>query len=140
MGEILDRNRALLARIEDPDGPGPRIEALFRRGKEEQLLAGREADGSPFAPLAPSTLEHHSGSTTPLVPHGSASRVISGYRVDVVPEPGRLRVEASWPGLDWIKYHRSGTRHMPRRDPGGFRPEDVAAALRLFREWIMRDG
>ncbi len=140
MGALLDRNRALLARIESPRGPAAEIEALFRRGKAEQLLAGREADGSPFAPLAPSTLRHHEGSTTPLVPHGPASRVISGYRVDVVPEPGRLRVEASWPGISWIRFHQTGTRHMPRRDPGGFRPEDVAAALRLFRDWLMRDG
>lgn len=137
---ILERNRAILARIERPEGPADRIEALFRRGKEEQLLAGREADGSPFAPLAPSTLKHREGPATPLVPHGPASRVIAGYRVDAVAEAGRLRVEASWPGIPWIRYHRSGTRHMPRRDPGGFRAEDVAAALRLFRDWIMRDG
>jgi hypothetical protein len=44
---------------------------------------------------------------------------------------------ASWP-MAWVKYAVTGTRTMPRRDPGGFREQDKRAAMTVFREWVMR--
>jgi hypothetical protein len=134
---LLERNGGILERIDRPGGLAGELEELFRRGKREQLLAGRDADGDPFAPLAASTLEHRDGSGGPLVPHGDGSRVLTLLRIEVTAEAGRLRVEQSWPGLGWIRWHMSGTRDMPRRDPGGFRAEDAAEGLRRLRGWVM---
>lgn len=137
---LLERNRTLLERITRPAAIAEPLEDLFRRGKHAQLLEGRDARGVPFAPLAPATLRRPRESTTPLLPHGAASRPISAYVVTVSAEPGRLRVEAAWPGFPQIRFLASGTRRMPARDPGGFRPEDVAAAMRLLKDWVMRHG
>jgi hypothetical protein len=61
---------------------------------------------------------------------------VAGYAVDVAVAPGRLEVTAGWPGLDWVGDHRTGTRRMPRRDPGGFRDADRARVLSLLSEYV----
>jgi len=114
------------------------VKAVFVEGKRSQLLAGVDADGVPFAPLQPSTLRSRTrGPGGPLTPDGDASEIITGYAVTVTPAPEQVRIEAGWPGLPWVRYHQGGTARMARRDPGGFRREDAAEALRMFRDHIM---
>jgi hypothetical protein len=134
MTTLLERNRGVARRIEHPEPVAASIREILERGKQAQLLAGRDAAGVPFAPLAASTLRRREGSPTPLVPRGPSSRLIVGYVVTVRAEPGRLECSAQWPGLDWVKFHRSGTRRMPKRDPGGIREEDKAAAMAKLKE------
>lgn len=136
MTTLLERNQGIARRIERPEPAATAIRELLERGKQAQLLAGRDAAGVPFAPLAPSTLRRREGAPTPLVPHGPSSRIVTGYVVTVRAEPGRLECSAQWPGLGWVKFHRSGTRRMPRRDPGGFRAEDVTLAMAKLKEHI----
>ncbi len=137
---LLEHNTQIAARI---DRPSPsvldRVKDVLVRGKREQLLAGHDAQGSTFAALRPSTLASgRRGAGGPLVPDGEASRIITGYVVTLTPEPARIVVEAGWPGLDWVRYHRTGTSRMTRRDPGGFRPQDKAQAMNLWQEEIFR--
>lgn len=138
MGKLLDRNRDLLRRAEDLRPLQAAVRQVLVAGKEEQLLAGREADGSRFAPLAASTARRPRANPSPLVPHGNLSRAIAGYRVDFETYTGepRVIVTAGWPGLDWIRHHRTGTRRMPRRDPGGFRAEDLARVRDILRRYV----
>jgi hypothetical protein len=135
---LLARNRLIAERIDRPAPMAERLRVLFVEGKRAQLLAGHDAQGTPFAPLAASTLRYRKGFGPPLVPNEGASKLIAGYVVTITTEPAQIRVEAGWPGLDWVRYHQSGTRRMPQRDPGGFRAPDVAEALRLWKEDIFR--
>jgi hypothetical protein len=135
---LLERNTEILARLGRLQEVAEPIAQIFREGKREQLLAGADAGGFPFAPLAPSTLSHRQGSGPPLAPNGSSSRVITGYVVSVEVDARGLTISAGWPALDWIKYHRTGTKRMPKRDPGGFRDQDKAAATKVIEEFIFR--
>jgi hypothetical protein len=137
---LLDRNKGILRRIEDPRPISEQIAGIFRAGKREQLRGGADATGIPFQPLKPSTLKRRKGAGPPLLPRGDASRISSGYTVDVETDRDGLTVKAGWPGLDWVRWHRTGTRTLPRRDPGGFRAEDIKRALRAFKDWIMSRG
>lgn len=134
---LIERNEQILARAANLSPLEPQLRELFSRGKREQLLAGADAQGAPFAPLAPSTLRQKSrGPGGPLVPRGASSSIITGYFLTFAFGPNMIRVSAGWPGLDWVGYHITGTRRMPRRDPSGFRPRDLAEGLALMREHI----
>lgn len=138
MPTILERNQGIANRIAKPQPIAEQIRQLFLHGKREQLLNGTDINGQPFVHLAASTLRYHEGSDTPLVPRGDASQIIARYEVTVEVEPARIRIHAGWPSLDWVKYHVLGGRHLPKRDPSGFRPEDKTAAMRIYRDWIMK--
>jgi hypothetical protein len=129
--QILDR----LGRLKEVAEP---VRQIFLHGKREQLLAGTDAQGVAFAPLAPSTLTRRDGFGPPLVPHGSHSRLITGYVVTVEVHGTELAIDGDWPGLDWVKYHVSGTKHMPKRDPGGFREQDKVKAAATVQEFLFR--
>ncbi len=138
MTTLLQRNTQIAQRI---DRPAPfvldRVKDVLVRGKSMMLLAGQDATGSAFAPLMPSTLQsQRRGHGGPLVPDGEGSRLITGYQVTLEPQPANIVVAAGWPGLDWVRYHATGTSRMARRDPTGFRPEDKAEAMRIWREEI----
>jgi hypothetical protein len=134
---LLQKYQGIADRIERPAPIAERVGALFEAGKRVQLSLGVDAEGTPFAPLAASTLRYR-GPGEPLDPPGS--RIASGYRVEVQAEPARLVVRAGWPGVDFVQYHQSGTRNMPRRDPGGFRDEDRFKALEEWRGYIYDPG
>ncbi len=138
MSTLLDRNTQIAARIDRaPPSVLEHIKDVLVRGKRETLLAGRSATGEPFAALRPSTLASgRRGAGGPLVPDGEASRLITGYVVTTTAEPTKIVVAAGWPGLDWVRYHATGTSRMARRDPTGFRAEDKAEAMRLWKESI----
>ena len=137
---ILDRNDEILRRTQRLEPIGVQIRETLERGKREQLLAGRDATGDPFAPLAASTLRYRVGTGPPLAPKGASSAIVVRYAVTITTESGRLTAAASWPGLDWVRYHRTGTRKMPKRDPGGFRAEDSARCLEIFKGYVMGGG
>lgn len=116
----------------------PRLKRIYTEGKKEHLLLGNDANGRPFTPLAKSTLANKKRfSGPPLVPRYSSSRVISQYTVAFKRLPGTLQVIAGWP-MEWIRYHREGGKHLPRRDPGGFRDVDRKNAMDAIRDWVWR--
>ena len=134
---LLDRNEEILRRAQRLEPIGEQIRETLERGKSEQLLAGRDATGDPFAPLAPSTLKRRVGTGPPLAPRGAASAIVVGYVVTIATDDGRLTAAASWPGLDWVRYHRTGTRRMPKRDPSGFRAEDLARCMEILKGYVL---
>jgi hypothetical protein len=136
---ILENLRALQARMASPAAPGEAVKAVLVAGKREHLLAGVDAQGRPFDGLRRSTLRRGRSDPRPLLPKGADSNLITRYRVEVEPSPDGCWLAASWPGLDHVRYLRTGTRRMARRDPTGFRAEDVAKAREIFRRWIV-DG
>jgi hypothetical protein len=133
---LHERNAEILERMQHLERLEPQLREVFTQGKREQLLAGTDASGHPFAPLAQSTLRQRQGSGPPLAPRGADSLIVTGYQITVAVASGQLTITAGWPFLSWVKYHRTGTRRMPRRDPGGFRPADVADAMRRLREYL----
>jgi len=139
---LLERNRGIARRAGDLSAAAGRIRGILAAGKREQLLAGVDAAGMPFAPLSPATLRRPRANPTPLVPDGPNSGLIAGYVVEATAEPGRIAVSAGWPGRGYVRYLRSGTRRMPARDPGGFRPADTDACRAAIRGHVMggRDG
>jgi hypothetical protein len=136
---LQDRNQQIANRIKNLTPLEEPLRQLFVDGKRDQLLHGQDAQGAPFAPLAPSTLRDRPGNGPPLAPMGDRSRIVVDYEVKVSTAAGQLTVSAGWPLLNWIKYHKTGTRKMPRRDPTGFRPADVADAMRRLREYLFND-
>ena len=133
---LLERNTELLRRIDHLDPIASRIEDALRRGKREQLLAGVDSTGTPYAPLAAKTRANpRRGPGGPLVADGASSDLIVHYEVAVAIEPGRLVVSAGWP-FAFVRYLKSGTRKMPRRDPGGFRAQDLATAMAILKEHV----
>jgi hypothetical protein len=100
-------------------------------------MSGVDYDGNPFQPLAPATLRHRSGSGPPLAPMDMASRVIGGMEVEVVEYGlGSVEVVASWPSMPFLKFHVTGTRHMPARDPVGLRPVAWAQVADAVTEFV----
>lgn len=109
------------------------------------LLRGLDKDGVRFAPLAESTLRSRDGGGPPLSPHEASSRLIANAVAIDYRYGGQVVVILKWVGdaAVWIRYHRTGTRNMPRRNPVGIRP---AGRLRLkhageqFRRDLIRTG
>lgn len=134
-GELLRKYRGIQERLDDLSPLEPRLREIYTDGKREQLLQGRGTQGDDFAPVKASTIKTRGGSGPPLAPHGEASRIVSGFQVLFERVPATLRIVAGW-SLDWVKYHKTGTRHMPKRDPGGFREQDRRAAFDALRKWI----
>jgi hypothetical protein len=136
MPSLLERNQAILDRIQNPQGITENLRAFFLDSKRRQLLHGVDENGVPFAPLADSTLKRRHGNGPPLAPQGESSEIITRMQVTVTPEPHQVQVTIRWPGLDWVKYHVTGGRHLPKRNPAGFSQDDKKEALRRFRDWI----
>lgn len=116
---------------------------IIEQDNRDGLLRGLDKDGVPFAPLAASTLRSRDGGGPPLSPHESASRVIARFEAVEYRYAGQVIVAGQWVGANFLRYHRTGTRNMPRRNPVGFRP---AARQRLkdaavqFRRDLLRNG
>lgn len=133
---ILEKNQGIARRIERPEPLSTRLEQLFVAGKHQQLEHGVDAQGTRFVALKPGSLKNR-GPGEPLNPPGS--RIVSRYHVAVTADPARLTVVASWPGVDFVRWHQSGTHRMAQRDPGGYRIQDRQEAMRLWKEYIFRD-
>lgn len=128
----LARNAADLSPLRDP------VRTILVQGNRERALAGTDAQGRRFAPLASSTLKRRKGSGPPLAPRREASRVVTGYSVNVQAGPGRLTFAASWPGQPWMEYHARGGGRLPRRDSYGFRQQELEKVKDLLRQHIMK--
>lgn len=50
---------------------------------------------------------------------------------------GRLTITGSWPDFPEIEYHRVGGKHLPRRDPFGWREKDLAACRAMLRDYVI---
>lgn len=137
MGAILDRLTDLARRCGDLSPIAPQVRDVFLLGNRERAMAGTDAAGRPFAPLARSTLKHRHGSGPPQAPTPSA-QIITGCEISVQAGPGRLSITQSWPGVRWVEYAISGTRRMPRRDPTGFRDQDKTKVAALMNDYITR--
>lgn len=140
MGKISERLADIARRGGDLSPLGEPVRRVLWEGNRERALAGENAQGVRFAPLAASTLKHRKGTGPPGAPRGASSRVVTGYVVSVIAAVGRLSFTGSWPGLDWIKYHATGTKRMPQRDPFGFRQRDLDKVRQMLREYVMRKG
>lgn len=124
--ESLERIVEELQRLQDPDlmPLALDLKEAIVQGNREGLLAGTDGDGVPFAPLKPSTYKRGRGGLgPPLIPRYNASQLIDRFRVEI--QPGGVegvRLKATWPGVPQLKYFKTGTKHMARRNPSGIRP------------------
>jgi hypothetical protein len=124
------------------------VRRILIEGNKVRALAGVDAQGRPFAPLAASTLRGsriHGGPVLrrqgpPLAPHYAGSREVTGYTLDIQAGVGRLSFAASWPGQPWMIYHHTGTPRMPRRDPYGFRQQDLDLIRPMMSQYILKKG
>lgn len=141
MGIIRERLADIARRCGDLSPLAEPVRQVLIEDNRERALAGVDADGNPFAPLAPSTVKQRQRmglSGPPQAAHGPQSRVITGYVVDVQAGPGRLSFLGSWPALDWIRYHITGTSRMPQRNPMGFRRAALDRIRGMLRNHVMK--
>jgi hypothetical protein len=105
------------------------IGALIEVDNMAARMLGVDKDNQPFAELAPATLaDPYRGPGPPLAPMEMASRIISGLEIEFV-DLGidGVDIVGSWPSMPFLRFHVTGTRHMPARDPVGIRPHGWAA-------------
>jgi hypothetical protein len=133
---LLQRNQAILHRMETLRPVEDRIRQVFLDGKREQIRTSRDTAGSRFQPLARSTLEQPRQDPRPFLKHGEASSILTQYFVRVETDFRRIVVTAGWP-MEWPRYHIAGGRRLPRRDIGGFREQDTREAMQIFREYVI---
>lgn len=133
---LLQRNQGILARLKNLKPIEPKLRILFAEGKREHLLSGRSAILTPFTPLARSTLAQPRQSSMPLLKHGPSSSIVTRYELSFAYKESSLIISAGWP-MRWVKYHQVGGPHLPKRDPGGFRREDLRESMYILREWVM---
>jgi hypothetical protein len=122
-----------------------KVKQIVIDDNRDGLLRGLDANGVPFAPLAASTIAHRDGSGEPLTPHGAASRLIANAVATDYRSGGQVIVILKWVGdvAVWIRYHRTGTRKMPRRNPVGVRPaarQRIRDAFKQFQRDLVKDG
>lgn len=141
LGNLIDYVRRLSTIDFTP--LGHRIARIAEVDNARARTAGLDREDVPFAPLRgarplkPSEIRRRGGPGPPLAPKGPASRVIAGFVVEVVPNPeGGIVVRGSWPGLDWMRFHASGTRDMPRRDPAGLTPTGEDRVFDAVRDFL----
>lgn len=123
MQELASRIEALLHPDLTPLAESVR-EAMIEDNRDG-LLAGTDAAGAAFVPVAESTIKRgRGGEGPPLVPRDASSRMIAAYDVRIRATIDSILLVGSWPGLDWVRYHSSGAArsHLPRRDAVGIRP------------------
>lgn len=132
MRRIADmaRNAGDLTPLREP------VRKVLWEANKARALAGVDADGNRYKALAASTIERRQGNGPPLAPRGPQSRIVTGFVVSVSAGPGRLTFTGSWPELDWIEYHVNGTKRMPRRNPLGFRLDELEGIRRMLAEHI----
>lgn len=132
----FDEVLGLLRRAVTPDLQplADRVKGLMIQDNREGLLAGTDADGSQTTDLRPSTLKRRLGDGPARVPHGQASRAISGFQVDILDQRGGGKVLiGDWPDFPQIGYMRD-------RNPVGIRPEGqvlIQDALNEFAQGII---
>lgn len=138
MGQISERIADIARRCGDLSPLKEPVRQVLWEGNKQRALAGTDAQGTPFAPVAASTRKTRGGDGAPLAPHGASSRVVTDYTVNVQAGPGRLTFTGSWPSCPWMEYHHTGTKRMPRRDPYGFRAQDLDRVRQMLREHVMK--
>lgn len=136
MSTLLERNLAILRRMEDLRALENRVRTILVEGKRDQLQRGVDVRGVPFAGIAPSTRKGRKGNGPPLAPQGPNADIVRKFNVQVERVPEGLKVRMGWP-MAWIKYHTAGGKLLPRRDPTGVRERDRRAIQRALREWVM---
>jgi hypothetical protein len=129
-------------RVFDLKPLGVKIGEIVQVDNMAARMLGVDKDGLEFAPLAPATLaDPRRGPGPALAPMEMASRIISDLTISYVEGGvGELDVVGDWPGMPFLIYHVTGTRHMPARDPVGVRPEgwaQVEEAADAFLESIL---
>lgn len=120
------------------------IREVIYKDNVDARLAGVDKNGRRLDDLRPATLERRSGSSTPLVPHGTASRAIADFdvRVERLAE-GDFEVTGWWEMFPQLAYHIDGFTHtsgyrVPARDITGIRPGALVEIEELFDAWATR--
>lgn len=134
---LLERNQGILDRLANLQAIEPRLRRIFVEGKREHLLQGLDAQGLRFRPLAASTLARREGQGPPLAPRFASSEIVAAYAVNFAYPGHTVIVSAGWP-MEWVRYHVTGGARLPRRNPGGFRRQDVQESTRVIREYLFR--
>lgn len=98
-------------------------------------VAGKNINGAPWAPLAPSTLKQKlkSGFQSQILVRTGALR--GSFSVS---EVGKDKLKISSSGVDYYKYHQMGTGRMPRRQILGHGSKGKERTAEIFREEIIK--
>lgn len=112
------------------------VRKILWEGNRSRALRGVDWQGQPFAPLAASTLARRDGDGPPLAPHRAASRIVTGYVVNVIAGSGKLSFTGAWPGVDFVEYFVTGTKWMPKRDPLGFDDASLGRVHDLLKNYV----
>ena len=122
-----------------------RVYKICEEGHTRQLLQGIDYTGSKTAPLKPSTLKGRRGNGPPRIPRGTASRMVTAFRLRWVDEsPGRRRLVMYYDDTiaPFAVFLEHGTSRMAAR-PTGIDPESVRqieAAIKDFGADVIKGG
>jgi hypothetical protein len=123
----------------DPIPLARRLREILIEENAEGLKRGVDADGVEMAELRESTVERgRGGFGPPLIPRFSASWPIARFEVAIAREGDGYLIRAGWPGVEFAKYHQTGTKHMAARPIAGFRPSTNAQIDEAMAEFIAR--
>ncbi len=140
MGAITDRLDTIARSAADLSPLAEPVRARLWEGNRAAILAGQSPDGSAVAPVKPSTMKRRGGSGPPRAPHGSSSRSVARYVVDVVRSvAGVLTFRGHWPGFEReIQSLNDGSKRMAPRPTFGFRAVDLEWCRAKLREHVLR--
>ena len=136
-GADLEHNLIDLSyRLFDLKPLADRAQVVMERQNADGALMGIDQYGETYDALAKSTWKRRPGSGPPLAPRGTASRVVALFRVEQEPGFDQITLRGRWPNVPWMKYHVTGTRNMPSRDPAGIRPHGWQQLAAEFHAWV----
>lgn len=120
-----------------------RIREIMVADNARARAEGHDDQDRPFAPLrggrplSPSEVRQRGGAGPPLAPRGAASRIISGFEVELVPlDSGSVLARGSWPSFPELQYHVQGAGRLPVRDPIGLTPRGRAEVEAVVAEFV----
>jgi hypothetical protein len=92
----------------------------------------------------PSDWGHPRGDGPPLAPIVPASRIISGFEVEILPSFDAVEIVGGWPSMPFLIHHVTGYvnhltgREVPSRDPVGVTPQGWELIAEATEAWLER--
>lgn len=138
--ELRSRLGEAISRLERPHDLMTRIGDVLAARAEWRFEHQVDPDGAPWAPLLESTLERKRKLGKP-----SLALVLDGYLEGSVQANATDHAVEVGYGMEYARFHETGTRHMPRRalltsdwKAGALGDADRSAVLTEVENWLLK--
>lgn len=124
-GTVAARLAHLQAQLNDLKPLGQGLAQIVEKGNQEGILAGLDASGQAMPP--------DKDGRTPLIPHGTASRVIRDFHATAVPKSDGVEIDAGWDGdTSFLQFYGPGSK----RNVLGIRPKTLQECLDFTSDYV----